>query len=207
VPPLEKSNKGDWTWLAQRLSVSNDLFTYGLGEQLIIGDYTNLHVELRLGDSESERAGVETYKQRWRRFHALMNFFQFLNNTLFYTTSEVENGVIPEPTLVPQVSLDEQWQELLDDAVGPVRKLIPQLAAAGCALPEGEHYSDDLADDYFAELAWPGADTPIAILAGTQEEFVAQWQAAGWLAMTIKAIEERGEPWCIDQLPKHKGGK
>lgn len=205
VPPLDKSEKGEWAWLAQGLSVTNDLFTYGLGEQLLSNDYTNLNVELRLGDSESERSGTETYKQRWRCFHALVNFFQFLDNTLFYTTSEVEEGVIPEPTLVPHVSLDEQWQELLEDAVGHVRKLIPLLAAAGCALPEGEYYSDDLADDLFAELAWPDADTPIAILAGTQEEFAVQWQTAGWHAMTMKEIEERGEQWCIKQLPKYKG--
>ena len=184
VPAPGQSDNAEWSWLAQGLSVSNDLFTYGLAEQLIMFDYTNLNVELRLGDSDSERSGTETYKLRWRRFHALMNLFQFLENTLFYTTSEVEDGVIPEPTLSPQVSLDEQWQELLDDAVGPAKKLILQLAAASCALPEGEYYSDDLPDSVFAELAWPDVSTPIAILAGTQEEFVAQWQAAGWQAMT-----------------------
>ncbi|WP_300348613.1 DEAD/DEAH box helicase [uncultured Alcanivorax sp.] len=206
VPAPGQSDNAEWSWLAQGLSVSNDLFTYGLAEQLIMFDYTNLNVELRLGDSDSERSGTETYKLRWRRFHALMNLFQFLENTLFYTTSEVEDGVIPEPTLSPQVSLDEQWQELLDDAVGPAKKLILQLAAASCALPEGEYYSDDLPDSVFAELAWPDVSTPIAILAGTQEEFVAQWQAAGWQAITIRDIEERGAQWCIDQLPKHKGG-
>jgi len=207
VPPPDQSDNAEWTWLAQGLSASNDLFTFGLAEQLIMFDYTNLYIELRLGDSSSERSGTETYKLRWRRFHALMNLFQFLNNTLFYTTSEVEDGVILEPTLTPQVSLDEQWQELLEDAVGSAKKLIPRFAAADCALPEGEYYSDDLPDDCFAELAWPDAGTPIAILAGTQEEFAAQWQAAGWQAMTIRDIEERGEQWCIDQLPKHKGGE
>ncbi len=74
-------------------------------------------------------------------------------------------------------------------------------------MPEGEDYSDDRPDSVFAELAWPDVSTPIAILAGTQEEFVAQWQAAGWQAITIRDIEERGAQWCIDQLPKHKGGE
>lgn len=204
VPSL-KGEQGEWTWLAEKLSLSNDLFTYGLGEQLIVGDYTNLYVELRLGDSEAERSGTETYKQRWRRFHALMNFFQFLDNTSFFTTSEVEDDVIPMPTLVPQVSLDDQWQELLDDAVGPIKKIIPQLAAANCVLPEGEYYSSDLGDDFFAELAWSDEGIPVAILAGTQEEFVTKWQAAGWKAITMQEIDEYGEQWCIDQLPKAKG--
>ncbi len=109
--------------------------------------------------------------------------------------------------MTPQVSLDEQWQELLDDAIVPVKKLIPHLAAASVELPESEYYSDDLSDIYFAELAWPDAAVPIAILAGTQEEFVGQWQGAGWQAITLKDIEERGEQWCIDQLPKQKGGE
>ena len=202
VPLPQISEHAQWTYLAQGLSLSNDLFTYALNEEVINADYTNLYVELRLGDSSSERSAIETYKMRWRRFHALMNLFQFLDNTLFYTTSEVESGAIPGPTLSPQISLDEQWQELLDDAVGPVKRLIPQLAAAGCFLPEGEFYSDDLRDDLFAELAWPNADIPIAVLAGTQEEFVAEWQAAGWLAITMREIEERGEQWCLNQLPK-----
>ncbi|RBP68629.1 DEAD/DEAH box helicase [Marinobacter nauticus] len=207
VPAPGKVDNPEWTWIAQNLSISNDLFAYGLSEQLIQSDYTNLYSELRLGDSEAERSGTETFKLRWRRFHALMNLFQFMGNVMFYTTSEVEDGVIPEPTLTPQVSLDEQWQELLDDAIVPVKKLIPHLAAASVELPESEYYSDDLSDIYFAELAWPEAAVPIAILAGTQEEFVGQWQGAGWQAITLKDIEERGEQWCIDQLPKQKGGE
>lgn len=205
LPPLGKDSQGEWTWLAQKLSEAGDVFAYGLVKELIAGDYANLAVELRLGDSAGERSGVDSYKQRWRRFHASMNLFQFARKTLIYTTSEVEDGAIPEPVLEPKVSLDTQWQVLQDEAVGSVSKLIPQLAAANCAVPEGEYYSDDLPDDYFAELAWPDADTPVAILAGTQEEFAKRWQQSGWRALTMQDIEERGVEWCIERLPQEKG--
>lgn len=206
IPRAEKSETAQWAYLAQGLSASHDLMVYGLCEQLIAMDFTNLYVELRLGDSADERAGVEAYKLRWRRFHALMNLFQFLPNCLFYTTTEVENGTVPEPCLVAQTSLDQRWQELMDDAVGGVRKIIPHLAAAGCKVPEAEYYSDDLAEDYFAELAWPEESTPLAILAGTQEEFAGKWQAAGWQVLTLQVIEERGMQWCLEQLPKQQEG-
>lgn len=207
APPLGREDRGDWAWIAQRLALSDDLMVYGLGQELLLNDYTNLRVELRLGDSEQERSAEGTYRLRWRRFHALANFFQFLERVLVFTTSEVESGVIPEPTLMPEVSLDDQWQEVVEETLSSLEKLVRQMAAQGCELPEVEHYSDDLGEEPFAELAWPEASPPIALLVGDQASFAAKWRQSGWQVITDSDMQARGEAWCIEQLPKRNSGE
>ena len=207
APPLGREDHGDWAWIAQKLALSDDLMVYGLGQELLLNDYTNLTVELRLGDSEQERSAEETFRLRWRRFHALTNFFQFLERMLVFTTSEVESGVIPEPTLMPEVSLDDQWQEIVEETLSSLEKLVRRMAAQYCELPEVEHYSDDLGEEPFAELAWPEASPPVALLVGDQASFATKWRQAGWRVITDSDIQARGEVWCIEQLPKRNSGE
>lgn len=205
VPPVGKDDRGDWVWLSQNLALTEDFMVYGLGQELLVNDFTNLKLELRLGDSAAERSAVETFKLRWRRFYAMANLFQFLGNTLVFITSEYVNGVIPEPDLTPLNSLDESWQSVIEEVLPALERLVKLMAEARCLLPEVEHISDDLTDDLFAEMAWPESEPPVSILAGDQAAFANKWQQAGWRVITEKDIETRGEQWCIDQLPKSNG--
>ena len=206
TPPLGREDRGDWVWMAQKLALSDDLMVYGLGQELLLNDYTNLTVELRLGDSEPERSAKETFLLRWRRFHALANLFQFLERMLVFTTSEVESGVIPEPSLKPEVGLDEQWEGILDETLSSLEKLVREMANQRCELPEVEHYSDDLGNELFAELAWPNAYPPVAVLVRDQASFASKWAEAGWKVITEKDLQTHGDTWCVEQLPKHDSG-
>ena len=45
----------------------------------------------RLGDSDAEVTGSD-FNERWRRFLACLNFYQFCENFRFWASSEVEHG-------------------------------------------------------------------------------------------------------------------
>ncbi|MDI4662609.1 MULTISPECIES: DEAD/DEAH box helicase [Cobetia] len=206
VPPIAREDSGDWVWLARNVALTDDMLVYSVSQDLLGNDFTRVQVELRLGDSEQERSAVETFRLRWRRFHALANLFQFVEKMLVFTTSEIESGVIPEPLLMPEVSLGSQWQGVVEGTLSSLEKLVHRMAAEQCALPEVEHYSDDLGGEPFAEMAWPEASPPVALLVGDQASFVTKWHQAGWRVLTDKDLQTHGEAWCVEQLPKHKAG-
>ncbi|QTA83839.1 putative uncharacterized ATP-dependent DEAD/DEAH box helicase [Desulfonema limicola] len=201
VNPLQKGNTGDWFWL-NRIALSEDMLAYALADDLISQSFDSIRIVLRLGDSQDERKQNRTYHIRWRGFMALMNFFQFTENFTIFTTSEVEAGTAPELPLTSCIRLSPEWEDVLEETVASLEPFVKKAAAANCAVPKVEYYSNDLDEELFAELAWPHIPQPIALLTGDQRNFAAKWQDAGWIVITDRGLQVQGYEYLIKQLPK-----
>jgi DEAD/DEAH box helicase domain-containing protein len=202
--PLTQADNGDWCWLTS-LALSGDLLVYvhaPPGKGLSAEHFDPILVALRLGDSPEERAQMGTFKLRWRRFLALFNLFQFAGDLVVFTTSELAEGGAPELLIPVSGGISAPWQAVLDEVITRFEPTVKALAAAGCRVPEVEYYSDELGDELFAELAWPGLDTPIALLSGDQASFADRWQQAQWRIITANDLQARGTPWLCDLILK-----
>ncbi len=200
APPLTKANSGEWVWLS-KLALNEDMLVYGIGGELVTSDFTNLRIALRLGDSFDERKAESSYLVRWRQFLALMNLFQFSGSFLPFTTSEVESDTAPELSVHIENAVTDEWKEIIEDSIPSLEKIAKMLASANKAVPEMEFYDDSLGDDLCAELAWSIGAQRIAILAGDQASFTSKWQDAGWIIITDKDIQTKGEQWLLAQIP------
>ena len=200
APPLTNENKGDWVWLT-KLALSEDLLIYGYGTELVTNNFTNLNVVLRLGDSYDERKAIDSYKQRWRQFLAMMNLFQFADSFLPFTTEELEINNPPEIRVQVDSAFSNEWLEVIEETVGSLVKIIKSMAAANKQVPEIEFYNDDLGEDICAELAWTNELPPIALLVGDQASFSSKWQDIGWKIISDKEILAKGESWLLSQIP------
>ena len=158
----------------------------------------------RLGDGETECAAGD-YNDRWRRFLACANLFQFSENFRFWTTSEHAAGIAPEIPLHATEALADEWRTVLDAVAPGLRSYIPELAAADLPVPRIEYFNDQIEDDAFAELAWPECNPPLAILAGAQTTFATSWQEQGWKVITPDDLQARGISCLIDQLTTSAG--
>ncbi|WP_299018076.1 DEAD/DEAH box helicase [uncultured Photobacterium sp.] len=201
IPAIDHTSKGDWVWL-NRIGETEDLLAYAYGKELILHDYTNLKISLRLDDSEAIRSKRETYLKRWRQCLAIMNLFQFAQSFIPFATSEFEEGTAPIITPKIATSISSEWQDVLDNTLPSLIKLVKSMAAADKAVPEVEFYNDDLAEELYAELAWPEASPPIAILWGDQTNFCSTWQDTGWKVITDRDIKVKGGSWLLSQLPE-----
>jgi DEAD/DEAH box helicase domain-containing protein len=200
IAPLTSGDRGEWLWLT-RIALSEDMLAYALCDDLVAHQFDRVRIALRLRDGESERAQTNTFRKRWRRFQALLNFFQFASHLTLFTTSEVTAGEAPEMEISVAKALTVEWQSVLAEIVGNLDPLIKALAAAGRAVPQVEFYCDDLSEDLFAELAWPDLETPVALLTGDQASGADQWQQAGWRVITDGELTARGTQWLVDLLP------
>ena len=157
----------------------------------------------RIGDSESERTGSD-FVERWRRFLASLNLFQFIGGFRFWASSEVEEGTAPVVSIAVAEDVMPEWQEVLNATTQLLRPYVRELAMAGlpvpAAIPEVEHFSEHIKDDAFAELAWPRCKPPLAVLAGEQVDFTGQWQQEGWKIVTPDELQAKGISYLIDQL-------
>ena len=92
----------------------------------------------------------------------------------------------------------------MENVTSGLRPYVQELASAGLpvpeALPEVEHYNEQIDDDAFAELAWPQCQPPVAVLAGEQIDFVRHWQAQGWKVLTPDDLQAKGITYLIDHL-------
>ena len=192
---------GDWLWLS-RISLSEDMIAYALGEELSEGKFERLRIALRLEDSDVERKKDKTYRVRWRQFLAMLNFFQFASNFSFFTTSEVIEGTAPELIIDLGAGLSDEWEDLIEEAASSQEQLIRAMATEGSVLPEVEFYSDDVPEDAFAELAWPDSKPSIAVLIGDQTSYAKKWTDAGWKVFMDKDIQALGIMAIVTQLPK-----
>jgi DEAD/DEAH box helicase domain-containing protein len=202
VPPLGPADKGDWVWNAQLAVEEGDLMVFGHADDLLAQDFSRLGVVLRLGDSEQERAGVESCRARWRRFLAMLNLFQFAGDLACFTVSETLEGTAPLILLQRPAALSDAWGEVLEESLSSLETAIQAMAQAGCQVPEVEYIPEELDEELFAELAWPEAQPPIALLMGDQAAFRSQWQEAGWQAFSGDEIQAHGAQWLVDQLPR-----
>jgi DEAD/DEAH box helicase domain-containing protein len=145
----------------------------------------------RLGDSEAERSATD-YRERWRRFLATLNLFQFLPQFDFFASSEQpEADTWTLPTRSSGISAE--WEQVLEDAVNSLIAVLRQVAERDVPVPEVEFYPEGLKDDACAEIAW--TSQKIAILVGDQLSFSTHWQDAGWKVVTADDLAAKGVSW------------
>jgi DEAD/DEAH box helicase domain-containing protein len=200
APAPVGEESGDWLWLS-RISLSEDMLAYALGEELTVAQYDRLRIALRLEDAYEERQKSATYPLRWRRFLAMLNFFQFASNLVVFTTSEVSNGTAPELPLDIAAGINAEWQAILEDASSSLDSLIRSMAVADRMPPEVAYEDDDIAADALAELAWSHSSQRIVLLVGDQAHIRKKWSDAGWRVFTDADVITLGEKAFIAELP------
>lgn len=208
LPALPTVDSGQWVY-NDKATLSQDVITYiTLGDA--ISNRQNQAIILgRLGDTEAECTG-SGYNERWRRFLACANLFQFCENFHFWTSSESISGIAPDIPLQATTATSDEWRTVLDNVTPSLRSFVQELAMAGLPVPQTipqiECFNDQIEDDAFAELAWPKCSPPIAILAGDQTTFVKNWQEQGWKVITPDDLQAKGISYLVDQLAKCLAG-
>ena len=199
------SPEGQWV-VSERLAADHDdLLVLASVPDAINGFTDRIQVWLRLIDSAQERE-KPGFSERWRRFLALANLFQFCRQFKVFVATEVEEGTVPDLGFEREVVLDKHWRDVQQAVVAALQPVVAQMATAGIALPEVEVYLSD-ASDCFAELAWRKSGEAqllqhsITILVGDQAAFASEWQGAGWRVVTLADIEVRGTAWLMAMLP------
>jgi DEAD/DEAH box helicase domain-containing protein len=202
LPTLPHTDGGEWVY-NDRAALNQDVVTYMTVGDAVSNRQSQVITLTRLGDSEVECTGSD-YNERWRRFLACLNLFQFSDNFRFWTCSEVIAETAPDIPLAATSGVADAWQAVLENVTSGLRPYVQELASAGLpvpeALPEVEHYNEQIDDDAFAELAWPQCQPPVAVLAGEQIDFVRHWQAQGWKVLTPDDLQAKGITYLIDQL-------
>jgi DEAD/DEAH box helicase domain-containing protein len=201
LPKVAHRDNGDWVY-NDRASLNQDLISY-----ITVGDAVSNRQSqgitlARLGDSESETTGSD-FAERWRRFLACLNLYQFSENFRFWAASE-SNTTAPEIPLQAMEAISDDWQPVLEEVLPSLKPYVQELASAvlplPAALPKVEYFNDQIDDDAFAELAWPGCSPPIAVLAGDQTDFAPAWQQQGWKVVTPDDLQAKGIAHLIDLI-------
>mgnify|MGYP000855222625 CR=1 FL=1 len=200
--PFISEEGGVWSY-NNRAVLTSDMVTCCHQDDLDANRQVNVHAFARLGDSETEVSGSD-FRERWRRFLAYMNLFQFCPKFLMWTSSEAMNDQSPEFSLGAAVLLSPEWEKVRSFITSSLRTHIPALAKAGVPVPEIEFYLDGCEEEVFAELAWPSCVPPIALLAGGQTDYAADWIRCGWHAVTGSDLQENGASWLCDMILNDK---
>jgi DEAD/DEAH box helicase domain-containing protein len=204
MPSVLHVEEGDWVY-NDKVSLNQDILAYIAAED-VLGNRRSAFVNLaRLGDSETEVSGSD-FKERWRRFLACVNLYQFNSNFRFWTSSEMESGCAPDIP-VAEAELPVTWQEIMNETASVLRPYISVLATAEIAIPEVEYFNDNIDDDAFAELAWPKCNPPVAVLAGDQTDFAGTWQKLGWKVVVFEDLQVKGGNWLADIVKKNAKGE
>lgn len=205
---LPHSDGDEWVY-NDRATLTQDVVACITVSDALSNRQNQVIVLARLGDSDAECAESD-YPERWRRFLACLNLFQFSDNFRFWASSEADLGRAPDIPLEAATHLDGAWQAILDDIMPSLRPYIQELASAGLPLPEAlpqvEHFNDSIDDDAFAELAWPQYHPPVALLAGDQTAFTPKWQQQGWKILTPDDLQARGVSYLIDVVARSLAG-
>jgi DEAD/DEAH box helicase domain-containing protein len=201
---LGHQEDGEWIY-NDKTSLNQDLVSYATVAD-VVSNRRNLTIVLaRIGDSEAERTGSD-FPERWRRFLAGLNLFQFIDGFRFWASSEADDGTAPDIPLRAVETVVAEWQDVLKNTTQVLRPYVKELAAAGlpvpAAIPKVEHFSERIDDDAFAELAWPHCKPPLAVLTGDQVDFASKWQGDGWKIFTPDDLPAKGISDLIDQLTK-----
>jgi DEAD/DEAH box helicase domain-containing protein len=198
MPTLSHTTGGDWVY-NDKASLNQDVVTY----IPVTGGSGNHQAQIvilgRLDDREAQVAGSD-FRECWRRFLACMNLYQFCDRFTMWTTSEARAGLAPDLPAAVQATLDEAWARLLEQITTALRPYIPALSMAEVPVPQVEFYQDQIADDAFAEPAWPQLHPPVAVLAGDQVAFASQWQQLGWRVIAADDLQAKGVEWLIEVM-------
>jgi DEAD/DEAH box helicase domain-containing protein len=198
LPALDHAADGGWVY-NDRASLTQDLVTcmsVAAGREISQGQAIVLG---RLADDEAAVTAGD-FRELWRRFLACMNLYQWCDSFTMWTTSEARNGRAPDLPLIPHIRLDSAWMHVVAQTTAAVRPYLSTLSAAGIPVPRVEYYHDHLADDLFAELAWPDLDRPVAVLVGDQAAFASQWQEGGWMVVTLGDLQAHGVTWLVEMI-------
>ncbi len=201
LPALQHIDGGAWVH-NERTSLTSDLINYIKVDDAMSNRSHQSIMVARLGDSEAEVTSVE-FEERWRRFLACMNLYQFLPNFHFATGSEIANGLVEDVPFEASAGLSKEWSEVRDGVCSGLRHCAEELATSGLPeslIPQVEYYNEKIDDDAFAEMAWPNSNPPVAVLAGDQESFLASWQEDGWKVFTPDQLQAQGIAALIEQL-------
>ena len=198
-------DEGDWIY-NDKASLNQDIVAYISVEDVLSHRLTNTFILGRLGDGEAEVTGSD-FKERWRRFLACVNFYQFSENFRFWAISEVEEGTAPDISAAVQEGLFSAWQEVMDETIAALRPYVSVLAATEVSAPVVEHYNDSIDDDAFAELAWPECTPPVAVLSGDQADFAGKWQKLGWKVIVLEELQVKGSSWLVEIIMKSAKGE
>ena len=75
--------------------LTQDVLSYATVADVVSNRRHRTVVLARIGDSEAERTGSD-FPERWRRFLAGLNLFQFIDGFRFWASSEVDAGTAPD---------------------------------------------------------------------------------------------------------------
>jgi DEAD/DEAH box helicase domain-containing protein len=198
-------DEGGWVF-NDRAGLNQDVVGCISVEDILSHRQSKSIILARIGDSDAEVSGSD-YPERWRRFLACMNFYQFSENFCFWSSAEIEKDTAPDLPDTARELLPEAWQNILNDASASLRLFIHLMAGTMIPAPLVAHYNDSIDDDAFAELAWPDCTPPVAVLAGDQTAFADQWQGLGWKVVMISDLQAKGGNWLIDILKKSAKGE
>lgn len=208
LPAVPGQEDGEWVY-NDKACLNQDTVTYITVADAVSNRQSQVIVLARLGDSEAETTGSD-FKERWRRFLACLNMYQFSENFRCWASSEVEGGTAPEIPLEAAEAVSDDWQPVLDDVMSSLRPYVQELATAGlpvpAAIPKVEYFNEQIDDDAFAELAWPDGSPPVALLAGDQADFASEWQGQGWKVVTPDDLQAKGITHLIDLIGKGISG-
>jgi DEAD/DEAH box helicase domain-containing protein len=196
-PP--ESASGVWA-LNAAFTLSTDAFVALHQEDFMERKVAGVMVTARLGDSAAERSGT-AYKERWRRFLAGMNLFQFLTQFEFFAGSDHQEAELWAMPSRSSAGISAEWAGVLQLAVGSLLGVLRQMAERAIPVPMVEFYHDELTDDACAELAWKGHR--IAVLVGDQASFATHWQNLGWKVVTHDELSAKSIDWFSSLFDKH----
>ena len=203
MPTLQHSEAGQWVY-NDKAALTPDFVSMISTDDVIGNRHAKAMVVARLGDTEEEVTGSD-YCERWRRFLASVNLHQFCAVFEMWATSECVEGFVPDIAFEAEVIADE-WQAVADEVTSSMRQYVQAMALRDLPLPDVEYFHDEMGNDAFAELAWPKASKPIAILVGDQESFAGKWQQLGWTVVVPDDIQSKGMDWLLETIAGHVRG-
>ena len=204
MPTLTPVDDGECVY-NDKVGLTRDVLAFIAVEDLLIKRQGTCVTLARIGDREEEVTGSD-FQERWRRFLAAINLFQFNRNFRFWAASEVESATAPDIP-VPEAELPLDWQQVMDETTSMLRPYVSILASAGIGRPSVEYFNEHIDDDAFAELAWPEGTPPLAVLAGDQVDFAGQWQKLGWKVVTLDDVQVKGGNWLADMVAHSTQGE
>jgi DEAD/DEAH box helicase domain-containing protein len=204
LPALNQAEQGNWVY-NDRASLNQDFLTCITLPDAISNRQNQTLILGRLGDTEAECSGSD-YQERWRRFLAGLNFYQFCGNILFWTSAEAHRDLAPEIPFHAAATIPDEWKTIQENVLPSMRVYVQELASvalpATVKMPVVEYFNEEMEDDAFAELAWPEQQPPVAILAGDQMTFQTKWQQQGWKIVTADDLQAKGIGYLLDQFAK-----
>jgi len=129
-----------------------------------------------------------------------VNFYQFIDGFIFFTTSEAENGEAPEITIAGKKEMAKEWKEVWEDTLTSLKPVVEKLAFADLPVPFVEYFDENIDEDAFAELAWHFPNRKIAVLAGDQVLLADLWRQKEWTVILPEDIENNGVEWLANQI-------